>query len=118
MTSYLKPRPGSAAVAADGSATVTFEIDNTNARWVIDEVTVQTSQAPGSVPVPQARLYLNFPGQQEAFQGGSNSGNMDTAAGRVVLYAGDILYVIWSGGIPGTKATAIIGGTFDPAGSA
>jgi hypothetical protein len=112
---YLIPRTQNTTLDASGNGQVTFAIDNTNQRWIIDAVTVQTSQAPASTPVPQALVYRNAVTPQ-ALEGGTYNGNFDTASGRVILYEGDTIYVTWSGGIPGSTATAIIHGTFNPAG--
>lgn len=113
---YLQPRSQNATIDANGNATVSWQIDNTNQRWIVDYVTVQTNQAQNATPIPQCRFYKNLPGQPQAFVGGTNSGQMDTATGRVVLFPDDVLYAVWSGGIPGTVATGVIGGTFDRAG--
>jgi hypothetical protein len=113
---YLIPRSQSKVLDAGGGGFVAFAIDNTNVRWVIDEVTVETNQAPVSTPVPQCRFRLQDP-VNGLSQGGTSSGNFDTATGRVVLYTGDVLYAVWTGGIAGSLATATIGGTFDPAGA-
>lgn len=113
---YLQPRSGSVTLDATGAGTVTFSVDNTNQRWIIDWVTVQTNQAPAATPVPRVISYQNQVGAPAGFRGGSNSGNLDSAQGRVILYPDDILYFVWSGGIPGSVATAVIAGTFDPAG--
>lgn len=108
---YLIPRSQSVTLDSSGAGTVSFSIDNTNQRWSVDAVHVETTQALSAIPVPQARTFRNG-----VAQGGTNSGNFDTAAGRVDLYDGDVLAVTWAGGIPGTVATAVIGGWFDPAG--
>ena len=112
---YLIPRSDSVALDGDGNGQVTFAIDNTNQRWIIDTVSVQTSQAPTATPIPQAMVFLDDTTPQ-GLQGGTFAGSMDTAAGRCILYPDNMMIVAWTGGVPGTTATATIAGTFDPAG--
>lgn len=112
---YLIPRTASVTLDASGAGAVAFNVDNTNQRWIIDTVAVQTSQAANTAPVPQAIAYRNSIDRQ-GFAGGTMTGNLDTAQGRMILYPDDTLYVAWTGGIPGTIATATVSGTFDPAG--
>ena len=112
---YLIPRSASVTLDANGNGQVTFAIDNTNVRWILDYVKVLTNQAATATPVPQANTYKNQV-QPQNWEGGTYSGNLDIASGRTILYEGDTLFVVWSGGIPGSVATAVIDGTFDPAG--
>jgi hypothetical protein len=113
--SYLIPRSLSAVLDANGNGQVGFSIDNSNQQWVIDGVTVQTDSLANATPVPTATVYLNNI-EPSGFHGGTYSGNLDTATGGAVLFDGDTLYVVWSGGIPGSKATATIHGQFTRAG--
>lgn len=101
---------------ANGNGQTTFAIDNTNARWVLDEIHVFTDQALTATPIPSVKTYKNAVTPQ-GFQGGTFSGQLGYASGRVVLYPDDVLYVVWTGGIPSTHAWATIGGTFDRAGA-
>lgn len=113
---YLIPRPESVVLDGTGAGFVAFAIDNSNQRWIVDEVAVQTDQAQTATPVPTCIFRTGDP-YTGTFQGGTASGNLDVATGRIILYAGDTLYALWEGGIPGSKATATIGGTFTPAGA-
>ena len=112
---FLQPRSDGVVLDGSGNGQVSFVIDNTNVRWIIDQVNVATSQPDNSIPVPRGDVYLNQVAPQN-WEGGTSSGNRDIATGRSILYAGDVLYVVWTGGRPGDTATAIIRGTFDPAG--
>lgn len=112
---YLQPRAASVKLDATGKGTVTFEIDNTNQRWVIDSAGCTTDQAADVTPIPRFDVYLNGTDNTH-WRGGTDNGRRDLATGRVVLYPGDVLYGVWTGGIPGSTATALIDGTFDPAG--
>jgi hypothetical protein len=116
---YLIPRSQTTTLDGSGNGQVSFVIDNTNVRWIIDTVHVATVDASGNItttPVPQAKTYRNQVSPQ-TFAGGTFSGNFDTASGRVILYTGDTLFVVWTGGVPGSFATATIEGTFDPRGT-
>ena len=114
---YLIPRSASVVLDASGNGQVTFAIDNTNQRWLLDAVFVQTTQAPSQIPIPRADTYVNVI-SPAGWRGGTGSGNGDNATGRAILYVGDVLYVVWTAGVPGTKASATIDGTYDGAGSA
>jgi hypothetical protein len=111
MGGRLQPRTLSVTLDGNGNGTVGFSIDNANTEWLVDAVAVSTNQAQTATPVPTASTYKNTIGPAGA-QGGTNSGNFDTGQGTCALFNGDVLYVVWSGGIPGTIATATIGGQF------
>lgn len=111
----LIPRAKNVTLDGSGNGTVTFAIDGHDKRWVITYVHVLTSQALNSSPVPACQFFKNGTAQQQSI-GGTFSGNMDTATGRVVMYPDDTLYCVWTGGIPATLATAIIAGEFIPDG--
>lgn len=113
---YLIPRSQTVTLDASGNGQVAFSIDNSNVRWVIDQTNVATDQANNATPIPAADTYLNQIAPQ-AWQGGTYSGNKDIGTGRVVLYPDNVYYVVWTGGIPGSHATAVIAGTFDPQGT-
>lgn len=112
---YLIPRSASVTLDDTGSGQVEFQIDNTNQRWIVDSISVFTSQAAGSSPVPQAMVFLDDVAPLH-LQGGTNSGSLDTGQGSCILYPDNMLIVVWSGGIPGSTATAVISGSYDPAG--
>jgi hypothetical protein len=116
VAKYLSPRPFSVRLDGNGNGFVAIEIDNTNVRWVIDKVSVQTNQAANSAPVPQCVFRMGDP-VTGIFLGGTSSGSLDTGDGRAILFAGDTMYAVWSGGVPASIATATITGTFDPAGA-
>lgn len=113
---YLIPRTATVTLDGNGNGQVTFAIDNTNQRWVLDAVGVATDQALNTTPIPRADTYVNGTSNQN-WRGGTFNGQRDLSSGRIVLYTGDTLYVVWTGGIPGSHATAVIDGTFDAAGA-
>lgn len=114
---YLIPRTSQPiTLDANGNGQTEFVIDNSNRRWIIDYVSVATDQAPTATPIPRAVIYRNSIDNGHV-EGGTSSGNFDFSQGRTILYPDDTLYVVWSGGIPGSRAWATIKGTFDPAGA-
>lgn len=116
---YLIPRSQKTQLDANGNGQVEFEIDNGNARWIVDDLRVRTLTAAGQItatPVPRAEVFRNNIAPQYS-EGGTYSGNFDQAGGRTILYPGDVLYVVWTGGVPGSTAVAILAGTFDPPGT-
>lgn len=116
MAPYLIPRSKSVTLDGSGNGQVTFEIDNTNQRWLLDAIQVETTQGVTQIPIPRADVYVNSI-TPNGHRGGTSSGNNDQATGRAIIYAGDTLYVVWSAGVPGTVASATIDGTYDGAGS-
>lgn len=112
LTGRLIPRSASVTLDGTGQGYVSFEIDNTNTLWSIDSVRVRTNQAANTAPVPRADTYKNFLGAPQASEGGTFNGHFATSTGQTDLYVGDVLFVQWTGGIPGTVATATIFGDF------
>lgn len=108
---YLIPRSQSVILDAGGNGTVRFAIDGMAKQWVVGPVTVRTNQAPNATPIPSCGFYLNQI-EEGFFEGGTSSGNQDTATGAVVMYPDDILYAVFLGGIPGSMGTVRIKGTF------
>lgn len=102
----------SSQVVLDGSGngTVIFDVVNSWQRWVVDSVRVKTTQGDTETPYPSAELYSG-PGIFDRFsQGKTWTGNNDVFQGRLDLDSGSELFVIWTGGIPGTLATARVTG--------
>lgn len=113
---YLIPRTSQpVTLDANGNGQTQFSIDNSNQRWIIDYVSVATDQAPTATPIPRVVLFLDSIDNGH-IEGGTSSGNFDFSTGRTILYPDSVLYVVWTGGIQGTRAWASIKGTFDPAG--
>lgn len=101
----------SATVTLDGNGngTVDFDVDNAWQRWVIDSVRVKTSQGNTQTPYPLAEVF-NGPIASAFSEGATFTGNQDTFRGRVDLDAGSELHVVWTGGVPGSVATARVTG--------
>jgi hypothetical protein len=93
----------------NGDGTITFGVDwSANHKWIITSLLVSTTQAPTTAPYPTATAYLG--GQQVGVSEGATwTGNQDIFTGTAEMGA-DELYVVWTGGVPGSVATAIIEG--------
>lgn len=112
---FLIPRSHATTLDANGNGQVEFSIDNTNQRWSIDAMSLHNTAALDSTPVPRVDIYQNTI-SGAGFRGGTDNGIRDVATGRLIMYPDDVIYVTWTGGIPGSEVAATIDGTFDPAG--
>lgn len=102
-------RRKSVTLDGSGNGTVTFGVDwSSNHKWVISSLIVATNQAPNQAPYPTATAYLG--GQQVGVSEGATwTGNQDVFQGVAEMTADD-LNVAFTGGVPGSVATAIIEG--------
>ena len=102
-------RRKSVTLDGSGNGTVTFGVDwSANHKWVINSLIVATSQLPTVAPYPTATAYLG--GQQIGVSEGATwTGNQDVFQGVAEMTCDD-LYVAFTGGVPGSVATAIIEG--------
>lgn len=101
---------------ANGDGILTWDPDNASQRWVISAVTVSTNQASGSTPVPVAVIALNAADPAAVSAGNvratTPNGNLDTLWGRSIEVGPcDFLSVAFTGGVPGSMASAVITGT-------
>ena len=98
-----------ATAGTTGNGSVGFDADSGNHKWVIEDIVVATSQAQNTAPYPTATAYLT--GQQVGVsEGASWIGNQDTMRGQVEIGPCETLTVAFSGGVPGSVATAIAEG--------
>ena len=104
----------SAQVTLDssGSGTVTFTPYNARQRWEVAQIVVTTNQAATATPVPVAEVFVNATSSRGNSEGSTSSGSQDTLTGLVEVGACDQLSVVWTGGISGTVATAIVTGQY------
>jgi hypothetical protein len=102
-------RRKSVTLDGSGNGTVSFGVDwSSNHKWVISSVIVATNQSPTTAPYPTATVYVG--GQQVGVSEGATwTGNQDTFSGVAEMTADD-LNVAFTGGVPGSVATAIIEG--------
>lgn len=110
ITGRLK-KSGTVTLDSSGNGTVTFSTDNAWQRWEVTGVVVKTSQAATTTPVPTAEVFVNATSSEANSEGKTESGNNDTFAGLTEVGPVDNLSVVWTGGIAGTVATAVITGT-------
>lgn len=104
-------KAGSVKLDSSGRGVVSFITDNSWQRWEVDAIAVKTNQGATQVPVPVAEAFVNDPSSAGNSEGGTSSGSQDTMSGRINLSGPDTLNIVWTGGISGTIATAIVTGT-------
>lgn len=106
----MKLRESSSALLdASGNGTLSFRVPSWQ-RWRVTEVVVSTDQPAGSTPVPTSNTYLN--GTDPAYlEGGTRDGDLDVGHGLIEADPGDVIYQVFSGGIPGSTAFTGIRGT-------
>lgn len=101
----------SVVLDAEGYGQVIFQPDSWQT-WTITSINVRTDQGVTETPVPQATVYLGdvSPGQIVAQTWMGNRGSADGSA--VVVQPSQRLIVEWTGGVPGSLATASLYGSF------
>jgi hypothetical protein len=104
-------KSGQVTLDASGNGTITVASDNAWQRWVVESVWVSTNQAQTATPVPTAELFVGPASSRANSRGVSWSGNQDTFEGRILVGRVDEFHIVFAGGIPGTVASAVIGGT-------
>ena len=110
VTGRLK-KAGKVTLDSNGNGTVTLGPDNAWQRWDVTGIVVKTSQSATSTPVPQAEVFVNATTSPANSEGATSSGNNDTFNGATEVGPADNLNIVWSGGISGSVATAIVTGT-------
>jgi hypothetical protein len=110
LTAQLK-KTGSVILDASGNGTLYFDPDNANQRWEVTGIVVSTNQ--GMVtPYPVATVYVGPETSPGNSQGATASGNQDTfGSGCIDVGNADQLAIVWTGGVPGTRAFAQLSGT-------
>jgi len=100
---------GRVVLDSSGYGEIYFSVYNAWQRWEVDSVVVKTSQATDQTPYPKAEVYAGFIADVFS-QGATWTGNQDTFSGRVDVDDGTDMIIVFSGGIAGTTATAIVYG--------
>lgn len=103
-------RAGSAVLDVNGNGLIVFDSDNAWQTVTVEYVVVSTDQAAGT-SIPTVRVYKGEPAAAN-FEGGTIDGNLDTGVGRIVMGPADEIQVKFTGGVPGSRATARLSGTF------
>ncbi|MFJ6530879.1 hypothetical protein ACIQMZ_37235 [Streptomyces longwoodensis] len=112
MTAQQLDEYDAVTLNASGGGVVTFQPDAFRT-WTVTAINVRTDQGVTVTPVPQCTVYLGdrSPGQIVAQ---TWMGNRATAGGSpVVVQPSQQLIVEWTGGVPGSRATASLYGTMD-----
>jgi hypothetical protein len=110
-TGRLK-KSGQVTLDGSGNGTVTLTPYNARQRWEVDQVVVSTNQSATSTPVPVAEVFVNATSSRGNSEGGTSSGSQDTLSGLINVGSVDQLSIVWTGGISGSVATAIVTGQF------
>ncbi|HEV2317348.1 MAG TPA: hypothetical protein VGV89_07225 [Thermoplasmata archaeon] len=103
-------RRKSVTLDGNGNGSVMFEVFSANHRWLIHTLVASTSQAQTAPPYPQVVAYLGQNQQAGRSEGGSWLGNQVTMRGDIEMDAGEDLTVAFTGGVPGSVASAVIEG--------
>lgn len=100
---------GSVTLNASGTGTVTLQPDSFRS-WIVTGINVVTNQAATATPVPRCVVYLGGVGGRIVAQ--TWMGNGATAGGGdVKVQPSQQLAVVWTGGVPGSRATVYLDGT-------
>lgn len=78
--------------------------------WTVTSININTSQGPTETPVPRCVVYRGDVGGQVVAQ--TWMGNGSTAVGTLYVQPSQRLAVRWTGGVPGSRATVWLDGTF------
>lgn len=102
------PNPVRATVGADGTATVSFQVQTGDA--IVTGISVQVSTA---VLESVATLYRNSIAATNRIDGTQAGSSGDATFDRIPLIRGQLLIVQWTGADVGATATATFSGTID-----
>jgi hypothetical protein len=99
------------SVDLDGSGYGTVELAPESFRtWTVTAINVATDQGPTETPVPRCKVYRGSVGGTVVAQ--TWMGNGSTATGSTTVQPSQPLVIEWTGGVPGSRATAWLDGTF------
>lgn len=101
---------GVVVLDADGYGTVTLQPPSFQT-WTVESINVDTDQGPTETPVPRCKVYRGTVGGTVVAQTWMGSGA--TAVGSTHVQPSQPLVVEWTGGVPGSRATVWLDGTFD-----
>lgn len=94
-----------------GYGTVTFQPPSFRV-WTVTSINVLTDQGPTTTPVPRCKVYLGGVGGRVMAQTWMGNGSSASGAPEVVQPSQQVV-VEWTNGLPGSRATAYLGGTMD-----
>jgi hypothetical protein len=94
---------------SSGNGTVTIGPTNPYQKWNVSAVNVNVDK---QTDTPQFQLYQGN-GPNVNGLGGTYNGNQNSTSVDVVLYPGQKLCGVWTGGTPGAIATMTLNGTME-----
>jgi hypothetical protein len=106
MPSVVLDDAASTTLSAAGAGTVRIGPNRPATRWRVTNLAVLTSTA---VNVPQALVYRGSASPVNLIAG-TSTGSQDSTDLDVLLFTGQVLTVVWSGGDVGATATASVYG--------
>ena len=101
---------GDVELNGDGYGTVTLQPPSFQT-WTVTSINVATDQGPTETPIPRCKVYRGSVGGQLIAQ--TWMGNGSTAVGETFVQPSQPLVIEWTAGVPGSRATAWLDGTFD-----
>lgn len=110
MAATVLSTQGAVTLSAAGYGVVTLAPESFRT-WTVSTINVRTTQSPTQTPVPQCTVYEGAVGGPIVAQ--TYMGNRSTAVGERVVQPSQPLVIEWTGGVPGSVATAYVYGTQD-----
>lgn len=98
---------------SNGNGVLYFQTDSGSQEWYVQRIAVRTTQTPTQTPFPQAEVFDTDSPTSGSSLGATASGHndiYDAAGGPIHVGTADTLSVVWTGGIPGTVASATLRG--------
>lgn len=105
--------PASTVLDSNGNGQILASPDSGSTSWEVTRISVRTNQALTQGPFPQAELFDSITPVQSASYGATYVGHndvFDTSGDPLEIGPNDAILIVWTGGIPGTTASAIIRG--------
>lgn len=93
-----------------GFTRLQFAVTSSNRKWIIRSVVCTTNQANNQQPYPNVDVHIGMYGHDAMRVGSTWLGNQNVLTGEFEMDDGDDMFVAFSGGIPGSIATARITG--------
>ena len=108
---------GSVVLDNDGNGTIALIPQHAGMSWLVTSIAIKTNQSTTAVPVPVVEAFVNSPASPANSRGADASGNRTSFNGTIKVGSCDNLYVVFTGGIPGSTGTAVIEGTYTTKGA-
>lgn len=105
--------PASVVLDGSGNGQILVSPDRGSVSWEVTRISVRTNQGLMQSPFPQAELFDSITPVQSASYGATYAGHndiFDTSGDPIEIGSNDAILIVWTGGIAGTTASAIIRG--------